>query len=120
METNTVIGYRVQVSRGAFVTQYGDTVATEPHPCTISEAYARVSAYLAANPNSPVPFVNPVTRPLTPMETASKELGGLLTSLCERHGLNLGLSSAQIERQIAKELSDLGATGVGILSAARR
>lgn len=114
MNNTVVIGHRVQVSRGVFVNSEGTCVySSEPEPCNISEAYRRVSVYLSRNPGASVPFVNEVTRTLTPMETASKELGSLLTDLCKRHGLNLGLSSDQIERQIAKELADLGATGVG-------
>jgi len=112
MNNTTVIGHRVQVSRGVFVNQYGERVYSEPEPCNLSEAYRRVSVFIASNPGCDVPHVNPVTRTLTPMETASKELGSLLTSLCQRHGLNLGLSQEQIERQISKELADLGATGV--------
>ncbi len=120
MENTTVIGHRVQISRGVFVGQYGERVYSEPEACAISEAYRRVSLFLSQNPGAQVPFVNEVTRTLTPMETASKELGSLLTSLCSRHGLNLGLSPEQIERQIAKELSDLGATGVGFIAALPR
>lgn len=121
MENSQVIGYRVQTTDGTFVGLYGEeALASEMEPCTIAEAYLRVSRYLVDKPTATVPSVVPVTRELTPLETASQELGSLLTSLCARHGLDLGLSTDQIERQIAKELSDLGATGVGILSAARR
>jgi hypothetical protein len=120
MQTNQVIGHRVQTVNGSFINTYGETVYTAPEPCTISEAYRRISSFLASNPNATVPSVIPVTRTLTPMETASRELGSLLTSLCARHGLDLGLSQDQIEKQITKELADLGATGVGILSAVRR
>jgi hypothetical protein len=118
MNNTTVIGHRVQISRGVFVNQYGESVYSEPEACNISEAYRRISVYLSRNPGTSVPTVVDVTR--TPMETASRELGSLLTSLCQRHGLNLGLSQDQIERQISKELADLGATGVGILGQIRR
>lgn len=120
MQSTTVIGHRVQVSRGVFVNQYGERVYSEPEACDLSEAYRRVSVFISHNPGCDVPFVNAVTRTLTPMETASKELGSLLTDLCKRHGLNLGLSSEQIERQISKELADLGATGVGFIAGIRR
>jgi hypothetical protein len=116
----TIIGYRVQNVFGDFLNTYGEAVSAQVEPCTQAEAYRRMSVFFTNNPNATVPTVVPVTRPITPIESASKELGGLLSSLCSRHGLDLGLSSDQIERQIAKELSDLGATGVGILSALPR
>jgi hypothetical protein len=121
METNQVIGYRVNDSNNNCIDTNGCIVYHgDVAPCSIAEAYKRVGLYLELNPREAFPAVHTVTRPLSPMEKASKELGGLLTSLCARHGLDLGLSSEQIERQVAKELAELGATGVGILAAAIR
>lgn len=120
MDNTQIIGYRVKTWGNMFVNASGMAVTAEPDPCAISEAYRRMGLYLESYPNAQVPSVIPVTRALTPIETASQELGCLLTSLCKRHGLDLGLSKDQIERQIAKELTDLGATGVGILGAIPR
>ena len=107
METTQVIGYRVVTSDGADINANGECTFDMSEPCNLSQAYGRISQYLCYYTTSPVPTVVPVTRTLTPMETASKELGTLLSDLCERHGLNLGLTSEQIERQITKELVNL-------------
>ena len=122
MENTTVIGYKVCTTyrQDEFVTYEGNVTMHEVKPCTKAEAYGRISKYLSRDPYADVPIVVGVTRLLSPMETAARELGSLLTSLCERHGLDLGLSSDQIEHQIAKELSELGATGVGLISAIKR
>jgi uncharacterized protein YjiS (DUF1127 family) len=117
METNTIIGYRVQdVVTGRFINHDGNGYhwvstlgAVEPEPISQPDAYRRLAAYITAYPDAPVPTVVPVYRELTPMERTSRELGNMLTSLCNRHGLDLGLSREQIERQIAKELAELGA-----------
>lgn len=114
METTQIVGYRVKNINGSFIDASGRSTWEYP-PITQAEAYRRVSVYLTENPNGDVPQVIPVTRTLTPIETASAELGDLLQSLCRRHGLDLGLSKDQVNKQIAKELADLGATGVGVI-----
>ncbi len=111
--SSVVIGFRVFTSstQGVAVTYDGETTTAETKPCTRAEAYGRVSKFLNKYPNAQVPQIVEVTRPLTPLESASGELGGLLESLCRRHGVELGLSSDQVRTQIAKELSALGAGG---------
>lgn len=118
METTQILGYRVK-SGQQFVHGTGSSTYisySEPEPISQADAYRRVADFIAAHPSEVerfgVPSVVPVTRPLTPIETASGELGDLLQDLCRRHGLNLGLSKAQVRTQIAKELASLGATGI--------
>jgi hypothetical protein len=119
METTSVIGYRLRdINTGRFINFDGSGYSwisnfgsADPEPISLSDAYKRIGEFLARNPNSQVPEIVKVTRPLTPIERASKELGGLLQDLCSRHGLDLGLTKDQVERQIAKELVDLGAGG---------
>jgi hypothetical protein len=115
MQTNTVIGYRVQDHNSMFVAHDGVQnfrTYTAPEPISQADAYRRLAAFIEENPGTPIPSVVPVYRQLTPLETTAKELGSLLTSLTERHGLNLGLSADQIERRIAQELCELGASPV--------
>lgn len=115
MDTTTIIGYRVKDCHGNFVhTDFQTTWASarEPEPIQQADAYRRIAAYITDHPGAPVPFVVPVHRQLSPLETASKELGGLLSSLCRRHNLNLGLTQDQIERRISKELAELGASPI--------
>lgn len=108
MSQTKTIGFRVQTSTGLFVSQYGTEGAVQD-PCSQAEAYRRVGEYLTRYPTSSVPSVVPVTREATPMERTASELGSMLTSLCRRNGLDLGLTPDQIERQIAKELAELAA-----------
>ncbi len=99
---SNIIGHQV-------ITHTGSIVGDEA-PCTLAEAYSRISAYITENPTFPVPSIEDVTEPtVSPLQGASQELGGLLEGLLARHGLNLGLSRAQINTQIAKELASLGA-----------
>ena len=119
METTQVIGYRVK-SGEQFVHASNNTTWTsysEPTPCSQADAYRRVAQFITDHPSDVerfgVPSVVSVTSPLSPIETASGELGDLLQDLCRRHGLNLGLSKDQIRTQIAKELASLGGTGIG-------
>ena len=114
MNTNTIIGYRVQDHNGMFVDFDGVQnfrTYSKPEPISQANAYRRLAAFLDANPGVQVPRVVPVYYEPTPVEKASKELGGLLESLCSRHGLDLGLTSEQIQKQIAKELEALKAGG---------
>jgi hypothetical protein len=123
METRTTLGYRVLTHMGNFCVTRADgafeyTSTTEPSPIPIDKAYKLVGSYLERHPTFPVPEVIKVeqVRTLTPVETASKELAGLLQSLCNRHGLDLGLTPDAMERQIAKELVDLGAGGATFIA----
>jgi hypothetical protein len=103
-----IIGYEVETFDGYFVMTGGDIDSDVPE-CTLAEAYRRVGEYIDRNPTMPVPVIHNVERESTPLESASSELGNLLVNLCERHGLNLGLTKDDIERQLAKELAALGA-----------
>ncbi|MGH8338017.1 MAG: hypothetical protein ACRETL_14615 [Gammaproteobacteria bacterium] len=116
MNTNTIIGYRVQDHNGMFVEFNGVEnvrVYAEPAPISHADAYRRLAAFIESNPQDVaewgVPRVIPVYYKPTPVECASAELGGLLQNLCARHGLELGLSRDQINAQIAKELQALQA-----------
>ena len=121
--TNEVIGYRVIRSNSECYSDeyihnggggYDFRSVAEPAPCLRGDAFRRLANYLDHNPNEDMNDfqVVPVYRVLTPMETASKEFSGLLKSLCDRHGLRLGLSEDQIEKRIAKELEELGASPI--------
>lgn len=120
-------GYRVTTSSGAFINAHGmacgpgTTTYEQPSPCTHPEAYRRISEFLTKHPNEAVPAIVEVTstREATPLESASGELGRLLSSLTARHGLDLGLTQAQIETQIAKELASLGAIPASIVARLR-
>jgi hypothetical protein len=108
MANNTkVVGYVVECSNGYFLDGRDEDSFEQPAACTQAEAYRRVSVYLTQFPNAQVPEVIALTRDLTPMENASRELSATLKGLLERHGLDLGLTDDQIERQITKELVDL-------------
>lgn len=116
MKTNEIIGYRVlrpHTEEFVDVNQVGDNFlyASEPMPISRGDAFRRLAGFLDQHPEVDEDefTVEPVYREYTPMETASQELGSMLESLCKRHGLDLGLSRAQMERQIAKELVELGA-----------
>ena len=124
--STVTLGYRVFTSyrQDTWINSVGDRIPfyadDQPPVCTQPEAYRRISVYLTHNPNADVPIVVAVTRPLTPMEKASKELSGLLQSLCQRNGLDLGLTQEQLEKQIAKELAELGAKGSSVFGALGR
>lgn len=116
--SNEVTGYIVKNDAYGFYVDYcpkagNFTTDKEPTPVPRGDAFRRLAAFLDANPRENHEFyvVLPVYRVYTPMERASKELGGLLESLCQRHGLNLGLNSEQIEQRIASELASMGASG---------
>ena len=115
--TNEIIGYRVQDHNGMYV-DFSPAAGnfrtyTEPTPISRPDAYRRLAAFLETYTNTDeVPEVIPVYRVLTPLETTAKELGSLLTSLTERHGLSLGLTADQIEHRIAAELVGLGASPI--------
>lgn len=117
--TNEIIGYQVKcINGGEFV--HTDTAGhnflsyREPLPIARGDAYRRLAAFFDQNDGNTEDLfeVVPVYRQLTPTETVAQELGSLLSSLCGRHGLQLGLSQAQIEAKIAQELGELGASPV--------
>lgn len=93
----TVLGYHVKNSNGTYLIRNGYHHAIwrlegTPEPISLSDAYALVSLFIAQNPSSvDLPEIVKVTkeRVLTPLECASRELGDLLVSLTERHGLDL-------------------------------
>jgi len=116
--TNEVIGFRAFHHDSGEYLHFDSSKnenylsAIEPEPISRSDAHRRIAAWLDQSPNNFDDFsVDPVYRELTPIETASRELGGLLESLCGRHGLQLGLTRDQINAQIAKELEQLAAGG---------
>jgi hypothetical protein len=117
--TNEITGYRViNRNNGHFVdsdgsrnwlTRYSDA---DPTPVPRGDALRRLAAFLDANPgeNYGDYTIDAVYREQKPIEATATELGDLLLDLCQRHGLKLGLSRDQIERQIASELTLLGAS----------
>ena len=108
---NTSIGFRVFTQSGQTVTSEGCTSEVDFKPCTRAQAFDRISKFLTRFPDACVPDIEEVFRELTPLENASNELGGLLESLCRRHGVELGITPAQVRSQIAKELAQLAAGG---------
>lgn len=116
MNTDTIIGYRVKANGGYYLWHNAGqnfTSSEKPAPISRADAHRRLAAYLDENPELEHDYfyVTPVFYEPTPIEKASKELGGLLQSLCNRHGLDLGLTPEQIEKQIAQELEELKAGG---------
>ena len=117
--TNEIVGFQAfHHDRGQYLhfdPETGRNFLSQEEPLPISRAdvHRRIAAYIEQPgcENDDDFSVDAVFRQLSPLETASQELGGLLTSLCARHGLSLGLSREQIEAQIAKELQELGAGG---------
>lgn len=117
--TSTIVGYVVKNNRGDYVHHVdGRNVIeyTKPEPVSRADAFRRLAAYIDENPWANSQFIDelyvaPVFYEPTPVEKAAKELGGLLESLCSRHGLDLGLTREQMEKQIAKELEELKAGG---------
>lgn len=115
--TSTIVGYRVKTNGGYYVHHEDGrnfTSLDKPEPISKPDAYRRLAAYLDENPWASELenlYVAPVFYEPSPLEKASKELGGLLQSLCSRHGLDLGLTQEQIEKQIGKELEELKAGG---------
>lgn len=122
MHSNEIIGYRVMnCSTGRFVNHDGAGYhwvsgpdAVQPEPISRSDAFRRLAAYLDQYPHADHNDfeVVPVYREYTPIEKASKDLSARLKSLCSAHGLHLGMTDAQIEAKIAKELEGLGASSV--------
>jgi|SRR5579863_1959004 len=119
--TNEVIGYVVQSNETAeFVHRDGEgnfLSESEPAPIARGDAYRRLAAFLDENPDCDENFtVVAIYRQTTPIEDAASELGGLFESLCARHGLDLGLSRAQVNALLVKDLEQVKNLGfvVGI------
>ena len=115
MQETITLGYRIQDIDGIYVVRDGERTLTfmeEPQPCSLGEAYRTVGAYLEEHPHSVPPRMVKVeqVRELTPLECTSRELAQRLLSLTAMHGLDLGLTPAQVETQITKELVALGST----------
>ena len=114
MHSQEIIGYRIiNVEDDTFIGSDGYTnfvTADEPLPIRIGDAYRRLGAFLDQHPHCAHDSfcVEPVYREFTPVEKATKELSGLLSSLCSRHGVVLGLSQEQVEARLAQELASLG------------
>jgi len=110
MRTQDIIGFRVvNVDAGFFIASNGHqnfTTDEEPTPVPRGDAFRRLAAFLDDNPGEDHQdyAVEPIYRETTPVEDAAHELGGLFESLCSRHGLDLGLSRAQIDGLLAKDL----------------
>jgi hypothetical protein len=113
MRTNDVIGFRVRKFDDFFV----DTDANgcnfstdeEPAPVSRGDAYRRLAAWLDQNPQEDDGEygVEAIFRETTPIEDTADELGGLFEQLCRRHGLDLGLSRAQINAILKKDLEQV-------------
>ena len=110
MNNTTIIGHRVQVSRGVFVNQYGEAVYSEPEPCSLSEAYRRVSQYLSRTGSEQVPFVNAVHRPLTPREICTRDTEALLAARLE------GVAGEHIRGFVARELASASEGDLAVIS----
>lgn len=118
MRTNEIIGYRVlHLPTEGFVHGY-DILKTESAPVARGQAYRRLAGALDENPGMEIAefSVEPVYRETTPIEDVTNELSTLLTSLCERHGVKLGLTSEQIKAKLAEELKDFGVYTPDVIS----
>jgi hypothetical protein len=117
--TNEIIGYRVVNTRDQVFVDHNPSfsgsgnfqTSREPTPISRGDAFRRLAAFLDAFPEEDHQkfAVEPVYRELTPIESSARELGSLLSSLCQRHGINLGMSQAEIEAQLVRELRAFGA-----------
>jgi hypothetical protein len=110
-----IVGYRVMhTCTESFVhtDATGDNFmdCAPPAPISRGDAFRRLASYLDERPDLDEDdfHVEPVYRKLTPMESLTGDLADRLLTLCEAHGLDLGLSRAQIEDRLAKELRELG------------
>lgn len=121
MSKNLLIGYHVVAAAGHLGDMYVhhdfDRVpqtwldAEEPLPISAPDAYRRAAQYVQEHPEASMPFLQDVERELTPLEKAASELGSLLTSLCTRHGLDLGMSQDDIDAELGRELAVFGVRG---------
>lgn len=115
MSKNLLLGYVVQDISDYFVHHdFARTPQTwlsdeEPLPIPAPDAYRRAAQYMQEHPEAPMPLILDVERELTPLEKTASDLGQRLTSLCNMHGLDLGISQDEIDEQLARELTALRA-----------
>jgi hypothetical protein len=120
--TNEIVGYRAYHHAARQYLHHdarsGRNYLEYAEPATIGrgDCHRRIAAFLdqtgeEANDDF---SIDPVFRQMTPMETASEELTGLLSSLAARHGLVLNMSKDEMAAKIAKELRELGATNANV------
>lgn len=116
MQEKTLIGFHLIDINGLYVVRINDgrteTQMDVPAPVSLSEAYRATGVYLSENPHNVPPRMEKVEqiRELTPLECTSRDLAQRLLSLTSAHGLDLGLTPAQVERKITEELVALGST----------
>jgi hypothetical protein len=114
-QTTDIIGYRVLFLREEqfldFKDQRNFLTYDEPTPIPRGDALRRLAAFLDEHPEFDIGefSIEPTYRVLQPVESGARELADLLKSLCTRHGIKLGLTDAQIEAQIGRELKAYGA-----------
>jgi hypothetical protein len=114
-QTNEIIGYRVlHPDTEEFIGADPTTcrpfmTCDETDPIPRGDAFRRLAAYLDVHPEVDADefSIEPVYRRTTPIEDAAHELGGLFESLCARHGLDLGLSRAQVDALLVKDLESI-------------
>lgn len=119
MRTNEIIGYRVlHLPTEGFVHVAYEIARIESLPVTRGQAFRRLAGALETHPEMAIAefSVEPVYRETTPIEDVTNELSTLLTSLCERHGVKLGLTSEQIKAKLAEELKDFGVYTPDVIS----
>lgn len=122
-----IVGYHVKF--GNMFVEYSPKsgnylVFDAPEPIEAADAFRRAAAFVergaadvtrsltavgVADEGCLIPQVIPVEEQVTPVASASRELGSLLMSLAERHGVELGMTPEQVEAKIAQELVQFGA-----------
>jgi|SRR5581483_5991761 len=114
MKTNEITGYVVINEIGEYFVDTDAngnnfTTSVAPKPVPRGDCFRRLAAFLDSNPDVEHGhfIVDPVYREMTPTESTAHELGGLLDSLCKRHGLDLGMDRAKMDTILAKELEAL-------------
>lgn len=117
MNTSTIIGCRVKNNHGEYLDhnpKHGNFVTeTKPEPVSKGDAYRRLAAYFDApqcddNHVEVLAHVVAVFYEPSPMERAVRSW---VESLCQRHGVNLGLTREQINAKLAAELPGPGDAG---------
>lgn len=115
MQEKTLIGYYLIDTNGIYVVDGPGATQTsmdQPAPVSIADAYRITGKYLSESHLNVPPRMERVeqVRELTPLECTSRDLAQRLLSLTSAHGLDLGLTPAQVERKITEELVALGST----------
>ncbi len=116
MDNNSdILGYRVMFPRDELFVDFAGGInfltEHEPQPIPRGDAFRRLAAFLDEHPELDHTdfLIEPTYRELKPVESGARELGGLLKSLCSRHGIQLGMTDDQIQAQIERELKAYGA-----------